>query len=163
MGNYATSGWPNHFLLRRYHRILKLLLQSVKFLSFACSRNHINPKQLGPSRLTKEKHRISRKPARKAVEGLSIFYRYFHGHCSLEIRKIIPDPVRRVRTTRSSTQSHPFQVMLPNPRTLAHKSSFVPRTSQLWNSLPSTAFPESYNLSCFKSNVNKLDLISFSI
>ena len=57
----------------------------------------------------------------------------------------------------------PFQVMLPNPRGLANKSSFIPRTSQLWNSLPSTAFPESYNLSSFKSNINKLDLISFSI
>ena len=99
---------------------------------------------------------------RRLVADLSIFYHYFHGHCSLEIRNIIPDPVRRVCTTRSSTQSHPFQVMLPNPRTLGHKSSFIQRTSQLWNSFLSTAFLESYNLSRFKSNVNKLDLISFS-
>ena len=91
-----------------------------------------------------------------------IFYRYFHGHCSQEIKNIIPDPMRRVRTTRSSTHSHPFQVTLPTPRTLAHKSSFIPRTSQLWNSLPPTTFPESYNLSSFKSNVNKLDLVSLS-
>ena len=90
------------------------------------------------------------------------FYRYFHGHCSQEIKNIIPDPMRRVRTTRSSTHSHPFQVTLPTPRTLAHKSSFIPRTSQLWNSLPPTTFPESYNLSSFKSNVNKLDLVSLS-
>ena len=66
---------------------------------------------------------------RHLVADLSIFYRYFHGHCSLETRNIIPDPVRRARTTRSSTQSHPFQVVLPNPRNLAHKSSFIPRTS----------------------------------
>ena len=45
-----------------------------------------------------------------------------------EIRKIIPVPLRRVRTTRSSTHSHPFQVLLPSSRTLSHKSSFVPRT-----------------------------------
>ena len=44
----------------------------------------------------------------------------------------------------------------------AHKSSFIPRASQLWNSLPPTAFPESYNLSSFKCNVNKLDLVSLS-
>ena len=99
---------------------------------------------------------------RRLVADLSIFYRYFHGHCSQEIKNIIPDPMRRVRTTRSSTHSHPFQVTLPNPRTLAHKSSFIPRTSQLWNSLPPTSFPESYNLSSFKSNVNKLDLVSLS-
>ena len=70
---------------------------------------------------------------RRLVADLSIFYRYFHGHCSKKIKNIIPDPVRCVRTTRSSTYSHPFQVTLPNPRTLSHKSSFIPRTSQLWN------------------------------
>ena len=38
---------------------------------------------------------------RRLVADLSIFYRYFHGHCSEEIKNIIPDPMRRVRTTRS--------------------------------------------------------------
>ena len=52
---------------------------------------------------------------RRLVADLSIFYRYFYGHCSQEIKNIIPDPVRHVRTTRSSTYSHPFQVTLPNP------------------------------------------------
>ena len=98
----------------------------------------------------------------RLVADLSIFCRYFHGHCSQDIKNIIPDPMRRVRTTRSSTCSHLFQVTLPNPRTLAHKSSFIPRTSQLWNSLPPTTFPESYNSPSFKSNINKLDLISLS-
>ena len=83
---------------------------------------------------------------RRLVGDLSIFYRYFNGHCSQEIRDIIPVPLRRVRTTRSSTHSHPFQVSLPNPRTLSHKSSFIPRTCNLWNVLPSSCFPESYNL-----------------
>ena len=68
---------------------------------------------------------------RRLVADISIFYRYFQGHCSQEIKNIIPDPVRRVQSTRSSIHSHPFQVTLPNPRTLAHKSSFIPRTSQL--------------------------------
>ena len=67
----------------------------------------------------------------RLVADLSIFYRYFHGHCSQEINNIIPDAMKRVRTTRISTHSHPFQVMLPNPQTLAHKSSFIPRTSLL--------------------------------
>ena len=49
---------------------------------------------------------------RRLVGDLSIFYRYFNGHCSQEIRDIIPVPLRRVRTTRSSTHSHPFQVSL---------------------------------------------------
>ena len=58
---------------------------------------------------------------RRLVGDLSIYYRYFNGHCSQEIRDIIPVPLRRFRTTRSSTHSHPFQVSLPNPRTLSHK------------------------------------------
>ena len=96
---------------------------------------------------------------RRLVGGLSIFYKYFHGHCSQEIRDISPVPLRLVRTTRSSTHSHPFQVSLPTSRTLSRKSSFIPRTCNLWNFLPS-CFPESYNLPSFKSKINKLDLIS---
>ena len=33
---------------------------------------------------------------RRLVADHSIFYRYFHGHCSQEIKNIIPDPVRFV-------------------------------------------------------------------
>ena len=71
---------------------------------------------------------------RRLVADLSIFYRYFHGHFSQDIKNVITDTVMHVRSTRSSTYSHPFQVTLPNPRTLAHKTSFIPRTSQLQNS-----------------------------
>ena len=35
------------------------------------------------------------------IGDLSIFYRYFHGYCSQEIRNVIPVPLRHVRTTRS--------------------------------------------------------------
>ena len=96
------------------------------------------------------------------IGDLSFFYWNFHGHCSQEIRDIIPVPLRHVRTTRSSTHSHPFQVSLPNPRTLSHKSSFIPRTCNLWNVFSSSCFPESYNLPSFNSTINKLDLISLS-
>ena len=99
---------------------------------------------------------------RRLVEDLTIFYRYFHGHCSQEIGEIIPVPLRCVRTTRSSTHSHPLQVSLPTSRTLSHKSSFIPIMWNLWNVLSSSCFPESYNLPSFKSKINKLDLISLS-
>ena len=84
------------------------------------------------------------------VRDLSIFYRYFNGHCSQEIRDMIPFPLRCVRTTRSSTHSHPFLVSLPTSQTLSHKSSFIPRTCNLWNILPSSCFPVSYNLPSFE-------------
>ena len=105
--------------------------------------------------LTKSLQPLSHHPL---VGDLSIFYRYFHRHCSQEIRDI-PVPLRHVRTTRSSTHSHPFQVSLPTSQTSSHKSSFILRTCNLWNLLPS-CFPESCNLPSFKSKINKLDLIS---
>ena len=73
---------------------------------------------------------------RRLIADLFIFYHYFHGHCSLEIKNIISDPERRVQTTRSSIHSHSFQVTIPTPRTLTHKTSFIPITLQLWNLLP---------------------------
>ena len=100
---------------------------------------------------------------RRLVGDLSIFYKYFHWHCSQEIRGIIPVPLRRVRTTRSSTYSNPFQVSLPNPRTLSRKASFIPRACNLWNVLPSSYFPESYNLPNLKAKIDKLDLISLPL
>ena len=87
-----------------------------------------------------------------------IFYIYLHRHCSQEIRDIIPVSLRRVRTTRSSTHSHPVQVSLPNPQNLYHKSSFIPRTCNLWNVLPSS-FRESYNLQSFKPNLRSYVLL----
>ena len=61
-----------------------------------------------------------------------------------------------------ASTANPFQVSLPNPRTLSHKSSFIPGTCHLWNFLSSSCFPESYNLPSFKSKINKLDLIPLS-
>ena len=60
----------------------------------------------------------------------------------------------------SSTHSHPFQVSLPNPQILSHKSSVILRKWNSWDVLPSPCFPESYNLPSFKCKINKLDLIS---
>ena len=90
----------------------------------------------------------------------SICYLYFHGHCSQETTEILSVPLRRrVRTTRSSTHSHPFQVSLPNLRTLSRKSSLILRTCNLWNVLPSSCFPESYLTSCHLSNPRSTNLI----
>ena len=77
---------------------------------------------------------------RHLVGDLSIFYRIPLWHCSQERMDIIPVPLRRLRTTRSSTHSHPFQVSLPNPRTLSHKSSFIPRKCNFGSILPSSSW-----------------------
>ena len=51
---------------------------------------------------------------RRLVGDLSIFYRFIHGHCSEEIKEIIPVPLRHVRTNKNSTHSHSSQFPLPN-------------------------------------------------
>ena len=44
-----------------------------------------------------EPHQFSSvSPHRRMVADLSIFYDHVNGNCSLEIRDIIPDPVRHV-------------------------------------------------------------------
>ena len=76
-----------------------------------------------------------------------------------ETRLVYEFPLLHYFNTRSSTHSHLFQVSLPNPRTLPHKS-FISRTCNSWNTLLSSSVPESYNLLASKSKINKLDLIS---
>ena len=78
--------------------------------------------------LTKSLQSLSR---RRLIADRSIFYQFVYGCGSKEIKNIIRDPLRYVRPTRSSTQSHPFQVILSNPRTLSHKSPFIQRTCKL--------------------------------
>ena len=97
---------------------------------------------------------LLRKVAHVSCTDASIFYRYFNGHCSQEIRDIIPLLLRRVRTTRSSTHSHPFQVSLPTSRALSHRSSFIPRTC---NFLERLAFLSP--TTCHLSNLRSINLI----
>ena len=83
--------------------------------STLCLLDKVQPKAIrliNNPNLTKSLQPLSH---RRLVGDLSTFYRYFNGHCSQEIRDFIPVPLRRVRTTRSSSHSHPFQVSLPNP------------------------------------------------
>lgn len=93
---------------------------------------------------------------RRAVSSLSLFYRYYHGFCSQELSTLVPPPPTFVRQSRSQTSRHPYQVSLKTCRTTAFKSSFFPRTAELWNALPCSVFPPSYNLSLFKNRINKL-------
>ena len=92
---------------------------------------------------------------RRDVASLALFYRYYHGKCSTELANIVPVPITYSRSTRLASCSHPYQVSTPRCRTLSHSSSFFPRTAKLWNSLPLSTFPLSYNLNSFKIRVCK--------
>ena len=87
---------------------------------------------------------------RRKVASLSLFYRYYFGRCSAELKDRVPRPLRRPRCTRQAAVSHRYSVDLCNPRIGRYSDCFFPSTSRLWNSLPAAVFPASYNLSSFK-------------
>ena len=99
---------------------------------------------------------------RRCVSALSLFYRYYFSRCSNELSSIIPLPKSYARSTRLAHVGNPYIVSTERCRTSHHASSFIPRTSALWNNLPLSAFPLSYDLALFKRNVNRLDLCSLA-
>ena len=98
---------------------------------------------------------------RRDVASLSLFYRYYHQHCSTELHLCVPPPLRRARDTRLASTSHEFSLQLSNPRLRIVGGSFFYRTGRLWNDLPSYVFPPSYDLGTFKRLVSGHLLHSF--
>ena len=92
---------------------------------------------------------------RRNVASLSLFYRYYHGHCSSELSASIPPPMRRARNTRLAANSHPYSVQLSNARVNRYSQSFMHATGQLWNCLPQSVFPSVFNLQSFKCSVSR--------
>ena len=90
---------------------------------------------------------------RRKVASLSLFYRYYFGHCSDELATCIPPPMARPRSTRQATFAHNYCVELSNARINRFSDGFFPSTSHLWNSLPSSVFPASFNIPSFKRQV----------
>ena len=87
------------------------------------------------------------------VASLSLFSRYYFG--SSELAQLVPLPFSRGRSTRYSDRLHDFSVTIPRCYKDAYVNSFFPRTAKLWNSLLIECFPLTYDLSGFKSRINK--------
>ena len=92
---------------------------------------------------------------RQNVASLSLFYRYYFGRCSSELAQLVPLPYSRGRSTRYSDRLHDFSVTIPRCYKDVYVNSFFPRTARLWNSLPIECFPLTYDLSGFKSRINR--------
>ena len=90
------------------------------------------------------------------VASLSLFYRYYFGRCSSELAQLVPLPFSRGRSTCYSDRLHDFSVAIPVD---VYVNSLFPHTAKLWNSLPIESFPLAYNLSGFKSRINRHLLI----
>ena len=74
--------------------------------------------------------------------------------CSDELKSLTPALKPFKRVPRFSASAHPFTVQLPSCNKHFYSTSFFPRTSDLWNSLPSSCFPPSYDLQIFKCKVH---------
>ena len=92
---------------------------------------------------------------RRSMVSLSFFYRYYFGRCSSELAQLVPLHFSRGRSTRYSDRLHDFSVTIPRCYKDVYVNSFFPRTAKLWNSLPIECFPLTYDLSGFKSKINR--------
>ena len=92
---------------------------------------------------------------RRNLASLSLFYRYYIRRCSSELAELVPLSDSRGRSTRYSDRLHDFSVTIPRCYKDVYVNSFLPRTARPWNSLPIECFPLTYNLSGFKSRINR--------
>ena len=69
--------------------------------------------------------------------------------------QLVPFPYSRERSTRHSDRMHDFSVTIPRCYKDVYVNSFFVRTAGLWNSLPIECFPLTYDISCFKSRINR--------
>ena len=86
---------------------------------------------------------------------LRLFYRYYFGRCSSELARLVLLPFSRGRSTRYSDRLHDFSVTIPRCYKDVYVNGFFRRTATLWNSLPIECFPLTYDLSGFKSRINR--------
>ena len=92
---------------------------------------------------------------RRNVASLSLFYKYYFGRCSSELAQLVPLPFSRGRSTHYSERLHDFSITIPRCYKDVYVNSFFPRTAKLWNCLPIECFPLTYDLSGFKSGINR--------
>ena len=87
---------------------------------------------------------------RRDVASFSIFYKYYFDRWSEEFSYCVPDTKNGERNTRLATSSQEFCVLVGYSCIDQYCSCFFPYIGNLWNSLPSSFFHSSYNLSLFK-------------
>ena len=89
------------------------------------------------------------------VVSLSLFYTYSFSRCSSEVAQLVPLLFSRGRSTCYSDRLHDFSVTIPRCYKNVHVKSFFPCMAKLWNSLLIKCFPLTYDLSGFKSRINR--------
>ena len=90
---------------------------------------------------------------RRNVASLGLFYRYYFGRYTSELVQLVPLPFSRGRSTCYSDRLHDFSVAIP--RCYKDVNSFFLRTARPRKFLPLECFPLTYDLSGFKSRINR--------
>ena len=92
---------------------------------------------------------------RRNVASLSLFCRYYFGRCSSKLAQLVPLHFSRGKSTRYSDRLHSFSDTCPRCYKDVYVNSFFSCTTRLWNSLSVECFPLTYDLSGFKSRINR--------
>ncbi|XP_046976467.1 uncharacterized protein LOC124542575 [Vanessa cardui] len=94
---------------------------------------------------------------RRKVACLSVFYKIYFGECAQELFDLVPPSPFYKRTARHRKDLHPNLVDVDVFKTCTKRfaSSFLIRTAKVWNTLPTSVFPTTYNMGTFKSRVNR--------
>ena len=92
---------------------------------------------------------------RRNIASLSLFYRYYFGRYSSELAQLVPLPYSQGRSSRLSDRLHDFSVTIRRCYEDVYVNRFFPCTARLWNSLLIECFPLTYDLSGFKSRINR--------
>ena len=90
--------------------------------------------------------------------ALHLFYRYYFGRCSSELAQLVPLSYSLGKSNYYSDRLHDFSVTISKCYKDVYVKSFFPPTVRLWNSLPIECFPLNYDLSGFKSRINRFPL-----
>ena len=73
----------------------------------------------------------------------------------IELAELVPLSYSQGRATRYPDSLHDFSVTILRCCKDVYVNSFFPRTARPWNSLPIECFPLTYDLSGFKSRINR--------
>ena len=82
---------------------------------------------------------------RRNVACVSLFYRYYNGRFSRELRGLIRDNHIFLYSARTSCRAHLFVVDSAVNRTMHYRGNLF--FARLWNDLPAEVFPISYDIS----------------
>ncbi|CAH2229578.1 jg19710 [Pararge aegeria aegeria] len=75
----------------------------------------------------------------------------YNPHKRQEAWRFLTYMLVHVGTARHRERWHPYVVDIPSTRTKRFLSTFLIRAAKMWNALPATVFPATYNLSTFKA------------